>query len=48
MRIPGRRVGRVIVALAVVGLILLSTVASHGCRVQGSSPSESAAAVSAD
>ena len=48
MRIPGRRVGRVIVALAAVGLILLSTVASHGCRVQGSSPTEGGAAVTAD
>ena len=48
MRIPGRRIGRIVVALAAVGLILLSTVASHGCRVQGSSPSESSVAVPAD
>ena len=48
MRIPGKRVGRVIVALAAVGLILLSTVASHGCRVQGSSPPEGGAVVSSE
>ena len=40
MRIPGRRVGRAIVALAVVGLILLSTVASHGCNARGASPTD--------
>ena len=48
MRIPGRRIGRIIVAMAAVGLILLSTVASHGCRVQGSSPSEAGPAVLAE
>ena len=53
MRIPvpvftRRRVGRVIVALAAVGLILVSTVASHGCRVQGHSPSSDAAVVSSE
>ena len=45
MRIPGRRIGRAIAAIAAVGLILLSTVASHGCRVQGSSPSADPGAV---
>lgn len=44
MRTPGRRIGRVIVAIAAVGLILLSTVASHGCRVQGSNPAPEPAA----
>ena len=49
MRIPGRRIGRTIAAIAAVGLILLSTVASHGCRVQGSNPApEPAAAVFED
>ena len=53
MRIPvpvftRRRVGRVIVALAAVGLILVSTVASHGCRVQGHNPSDNAAVVSSE
>ena len=43
-----RRIGRAIVALAAVALILLSTVASHGCRVQGSSPAEGAAVVSSE
>ena len=45
MRIPGRRIGRAIAAIAAVGLILLSTVASHGCRVQGSSPAADPGAV---
>ena len=48
MRIPGRRVGRAIVALAAVGLILLSTVASHGCNARGASPANSSVTVTSE
>ena len=48
MRIPGRRMGRVIVALAVVGMILLSTVASHGCLAKGASPADGGTSVASE
>ena len=38
MRIPGRGLGRALAGLVLVGLILLSTVGSHGCMVKGASP----------
>ena len=48
MRIPGRGAGRAIVGLVVVGLIFLSTVASHGCTVSGSSLADDAVVAASD
>ena len=46
MRKPRNRASRVVIALLLIGIVLMATVASHGCDVRGSSPESGSAAVS--